>query len=576
MTAILGLGFGIDSAAALVVDGRVDSAAAQERFDRRKHSRAFPLDALRFCLGRAGLDPGGLERVAFFWNPGEHLRNFDPRRGMTYRDHREFLELVPSHLLGLGPDPGPAEVTEQTFRFAGGRKLTIQYVAHHLCHAAAAFYPSGYDEAAILTVDGYGESTSLLMARGRDTRLECLGQVSFPNSLGAVYAAVTEHLGFAANCDEGKVMALAACAEPAFSREFEQLLRLTDEGRFEVDLSYFSFYRPARSRCSEKFQAAFGPARSPGAPLERRHEQLAASLQQRVEQALVHAARHLRQVSGCRRLVMAGGVALNTVANSLVLAEAGFDELWVCPPASDAGAAMGAALYAAHALDGAPRDGAEYTDFLGPEYSAAEVRAFLTSAGAAFEECPEPAREAARRLAAGEIVGWFQGRMEYGPRALGNRSILADPRQASMKDVVNARVKHREPFRPFAPACPEEAAPAYFTGAHPSPYMMRVFGFAPGWGERLPAVRHVDGTARLQTVSASQNASFHSLLLAMGEATGAPVVLNTSFNDAGEPIVRTPAEALKCFCSTGIDSLFLGPYLISKPSGALARAPGRE
>ncbi len=569
VSSTLGLSFGIDSAASLIRDGRIDSAAMEERFDRIKHSRSFPKQALAFCLRRAGVGLESVDDFAFFWNPGEHVRQFDSRRAMTYRDHREFLELVPAHLLALSTDSGPVSRVEQTFHFAGSRRpMTVHFISHHLCHAAAAFYPSRFESAAILTVDGYGERTSLMMARGTGNQIETLADVSFPHSLGSVYAAVTEHLGFKANCDEGKVMALASFAEPEFSRDFEELIRLTGDGRFEVDLDYFAYYRPSRSRCSDRFRERFGPPRQKGEPLERRHEQLAASLQNRLEEALIHAASELHRRTGERRLVMAGGVSLNTVANSRILAETEFEELHVCPPASDGGAAMGAALYVAHALRSEARPAEDYSDYLGPDYSDQEIRAALDAAGARYREVSDPAEEAARLIARGSILGWFQGRTEFGPRALGNRSILADPRRAEMKDRVNARVKHREAFRPFAPACPEEAASRYFLGQLPSPYMMRTFGVVEGEGENLGAVLHVDGTARLQTVSREQNPLFHRLLHCLEPHIGLPVVLNTSFNDSGEPIVNTPAEALRCFASTGLDALVVGNFVLCKEEGS--------
>lgn len=561
---ILGLSFGIDSAAAVVVGSDPVAAAAEERFDRRKHSRAFPKLSLRRCLAHAGALPGDIERVGFFWNPGEHLRALDPRRAASYRDHREYLELVPAQLLALDGGRDPVRECEQVFRFGKSRRpLHVHYFPHHLCHAAAAFYTSGFERAAFLIADGYGERTALTMGVGEGEQLTPLSEVHYPNSLGAVYAAVTEHLGFAPNSGEGTVMALAALGEASFSEEFERVVTLEPEGRLRVDASYFGFAPGSLRRCSDRFVETFGPPRAPGEELTDRHRDLAATVQRRTEEALVHAARWLRDASGARALVMAGGVALNSVANTRILEECGFESLNTFPAPADSGAALGAALLVAHGTLGRPRGEQPYSDFLGPA-SEARPQDVFAAAGQHFVELERPEAEAARRIAAGQIIGWYQGRMELGPRALGNRSILADPRQEKTKELLNRRVKHREPFRPFAPAALEEAAGEFFEGTLPSPFMTRVHRVKPGLREHIPAVLHADGTARLQTVSARQNPLFHALIASFRDRTGLPIVLNTSFNDNGEPIVESLSDALRCFHSTGLDALIAGNCLIEK------------
>ncbi len=563
---ILGISFGLDAAAAFVRDGRIVAAAADERFTRRKHSDAFPVASIEYCLAEAGAGLADLDAAAFFWNPGLHLQSFNRRFATHYRHHLEYLISAPMQLLRLADQAGESTATtsvELVLRRGDAGDLRTVYVTHHLAHAASAFYPSPFDEAAILTLDGYGERACALLAVGRGHRIEPLAEIEFPHSLGAFYAAVTQYLGFQANNEEGTVMALAAYGEPAYLDAFERIVRVRGES-VEIDQSYFTFGLERPRRYSPKFVREFGPERRRGEPIAKRHQDLAASAQRVLEKAIVSLARRLQQRTGLRRLCMAGGVALNSVANGEVLHRTRFDELFVQPAAGDSGAALGAALYVNHMLLGRKRRYRMKNDFLGPGYSDPEIRAALEAAKARFSRPRSIARAAAERLARGEIVGWFQGRMEFGPRALGGRSILAHPGLPDMKDVLNARVKHRESFRPFAPAVLAEEASRFFDLGQPAPFMLKVAKVKPRQAPRIPAVVHADGTARLQTVDAAANPAFHRLIREFHALTGLPLVLNTSFNIKGEPIVCTPADALRCFYSTGMDALAIGGYLVTK------------
>jgi carbamoyltransferase len=512
-----------------------------------------------------------LDAAAFFWNPAIHLRSFNRRRAGRFRHHSEYLWNVPTHLFALAGGDWTVrrdDYTEQVFHGPGGPGFgpkRIYYVAHHLCHAAAAYYPSPFDEAAILTVDGYGETTSALLGRGKAGRIEVIKEIYFPHSLGAFYAAITQYLGFKPNNAEGKIMALASFEQPVYADEFRQLVQLKPDGEFELDLTYFDYYREAPRRYTRKFVRRFGPERqAETGPLERRHYEIAASAQLVLEEAMLHMARYLYGQTRCPNLVMAGGVVLNSVANERVMRETPFQACFLQPAAGDNGSSLGAALYVEHMIaGGAPRTEMVH-DFLGPGYDEPALEKAFALAGVKPTR-PDDIHEAvAERLARGRIVGWFQGRMEYGPRALGARSILADPRGADTKDRLNARVKRREPFRPFAPAVLLERCGDYFDSTQASPFMLRVYGTRPEWQQVVPAVVHVDGSARVQTVDRTANPDFYRLIETFGRHTGLPMLLNTSFNIRGEPIVCTPEDAMRCYFGADMDDLALGPFLLSK------------
>lgn len=562
---ILGINHSIDAAAALVEQGRVIAASAEERISRVKHDASFPARALRWALGHRGLDLHACDAVGFFWNPVQQMDAPNARFVSRPRSQVEYLYSLPNQLLA-GREMSDLPFAHLRLPFEAGRPLDLFYVNHHLCHAAHAFFESPFDEAAILTVDGYGERVSTLLGHGNGTEIRSLLEVRFPHSIGSVYAALTQYLGFLPNSGEGKVMGLAAYGqgEPPQLDLMRRLLRPTADG-FEVDLSYFSYFMDGRFRYSERLVEALGPARPPGAPIEPRHEQIAASLQLAVEEALLHLAKLARERTGLDALCVAGGVALNCLANGRIVREGGFQRCFFQPACHDAGTSAGAALYVAHVIQGQPRTPPEVkTDYLGPSHDEERLRQVLERAGARFREVDDPPLDAAERLARGRIVGLFDGRAEFGPRALGNRSILAPPGPASVKDQLNKRVKNREPFRPFAPSVSEAKAGEYFEIESPSPFMLQAHRTRSGWLERLAAVTHVDGTARIQTVNRRQNPGYLRLIEAYGDLTGVECVLNTSFNVRGEPIVNTPDQALKCFFTTDMDDLYLGPFALEK------------
>ncbi|MBZ0253204.1 MAG: hypothetical protein K8I02_07680 [Candidatus Methylomirabilis sp.] len=558
---ILGLNFSWDASAALLREGRVLAAAAEERFDRVKHSGAFPHRAIDYCLGEAGTDLDGLDAVAFFWNPAHEMPGPDTASS-RWRDHREYLWNVPQNLMGRVRDTR-FDATEQVFHRDGAPPLRFFYVTHHRAHAASAFYPSPFKRAAVYVADGYGERASSTFAAGEGARLSFLAETRFPHSLGAFYAAFTEYLGFKPNAGEGKLMGLAPYGYAELYKPIREMLALLPDGGLELELSMFDFHRPgAPARYSPKLTALLGPPRAPEAPIDDRHKAIAASVQTVLEEALIHQTRALRGRTRLSNLCLAGGVALNCAAMGRILRESGFKRIFVQPAAGDSGAALGAALYVHHQLGGAEARERQRTDFHGPSYGADEVREAIARAGYAYTRPNDVARETARLLAEGKFLGWFQGRMEYGPRALGARSILADPRNAGARGRLNAEVKRREDFRPFAPAVLEERWRDFFDGPEASPFM--------SWTCRarstdLPAVTHVDGSARVQTVSAERHPLFHRMIAAFGGMTSVPAVLNTSFNGRGEPIVRTPEDALRTFAATGLDALAIGPYLVEKP-----------
>ena len=561
---VLGINFSNDSAAALLVDGHIVGAVQEERLSRIKHDSAFPTRAVRYCLDAAGLTLRDIDSVAFFWNPGKHAEPSNYRMTAVPRDHLEYLYAVPVHLMRHFDGVGVARM-EQTMWLEDGHPLRIHYLTHHDCHAAGAFYLSGYESAALITVDGYGERTATHIARADASGIETLMTWEFPHSVGSLYAAFTQYLGFRPNNGEGKVMGLASYGGATYDEAIRSLVHLDDEG-FELDLSFFNFYMHRSRRYSDKLIALLGPERRSDEPLTQRHMDIAAGLQRVTEELLLHIARRAKALSGESRVCLSGGVVLNCVANSRIKYESGFEEAYFMPAASDAGTSLGAALYAAHVLGGDAPVVHPENDYHGPGYSDSEIEAVLTSSGCAYRRVNDIATEAAKLLAESKIVGWFQGRAEYGPRALGSRSILADPRRQDTKEVLNARVKFREPFRPFAPVVLEERCGDFFDHGDPSPYMLLVYDTLPEKVDVIPSVTHVDGGARVQTVTRDANGLYYDVVKAFGEITGVPVLVNTSFNIRGEPIVTSVQDALKCFFTTDMDALAIGSFLLEKAS----------
>ena len=556
MTAILGVNcFSHDTSACLLVDGAVVAIGEQERFDRDQHTKHFPHAAIGFCLQQAGLGIDQLDAVAF-----AHHAVVDFARGAS----DAVLRAAPKRLAAQAFTDGRLLLRERMFRKTWGYRGKVFHVGHHQAHAASAFFSSPYDRAAVLTLDRGGDFLSSTMAIGEGNRLRQIGAVKNPHSLGEVYTAFTWLLGFRPNADEGKLMGLAPYGRDVLAKDLRDLILLQPDGRFKVNLRWFRYQREGRIPFSKAGLDRFGPPREPESEFTERQQDLAYACQDLVEEAGLHVARALRQATGMERLCLAGGVALNSVMNGRVLAEAGFDELHVQPAASDAGNALGAAAWVWHQEMGQPRSWAMEHAFWGPSWSEKECAAALSGRGLEMRQVADPEAEAAERIAAGRVVGWFQGRAEIGPRALGNRSILADPRRAEMRDVVNARVKHREGFRPFAPSVLHERGAEYFERYSHNPFMLLVLPVRPDKRDVIPAVTHVDGTGRMQSVTKAFNPAYHRLISEVDRRTGVPVVLNTSFNLRGEPMVNRPEEAVEDFLRSEMDALFLGNLLVEK------------
>ena len=662
---VLGLSaFYHDSAAALVEGGRIVAAAQEERFTRRKHDSDYPANAVACCLDRAGVTLDAVDRVAFYDKPFlKFERLLETSVAFAPRGFRSFSMAVPVWIKEKLFQKDLLRRKLRTLAPEVDWDARLLFAEHHQSHAASAFYPSPFRDAVVLTMDGVGEWATTSVGIGHGNELEMVREIHFPHSLGLLYSAFTYYTGFKVNSGEYKVMGLAPYGEPKYARAIlDHLIDLKPDGTFRLDLGYFD-YCTGLTMTNRRFDALFGgPARAPEEPLARRHMDLAASVQAVIEEAVLRLTRSLRKETGIPYLCLAGGVALNCVANGKVLRDGRFDDLWVQPAAGDAGGALGAALAASHRLFGEPRpsvgskgagrgsgtDGSNEASgsngpdgpseragraaapckapspvpdparkgaaphsvrqverdgwserangaggdamqgaFLGPEFGPHEVRAALDAAGARYETLDDAALIAAtvEALAAGRAVGWFQGRMEFGPRALGNRSILADARSPTMQKTLNLKIKYRESFRPFAPSVPRADVADWFDLDRDSPYMLFVAGVKPERRRRgaegqddappgldrlhvprseVPAVTHVDCSARVQTVHPGTNPRYHALLEAFKAKTGCPVLVNTSFNVRGEPIVCMPADAFRCFMGTGLDRLAIGDCFLRK------------
>lgn len=554
---ILGISaFYHDSAAALLVDGRLVAAAQEERFSRKKHDPDIPLSAIGYCLDRANVTIDEVECVAYYEDPYKKLgRNI-------WLGLPDLPIATPKSIYRLNP-----YLPEQSIRERLGFEKEIRCYDHHLSHAASAYHYSGFDSAAILVADGVGEWQTLSFYKAEGATIEILGDVEFPHSIGLFYSAITAYLGFEVNDGEYKVMGLAPYGSDKYVSHIRKLVSRSGGGEFELDLSYFAFLREEKMY-SEKLIELFGrPPRRKESELEDFHCDVARSLQIVLEEILLEKASHLHGLYPSENLCMAGGVALNCVANARIRRDGPFEKLFVQPASSDAGGALGAAALAYADLHGGGLSGVPLDHvYLGPSFTDREIGALFSSWNVPLENhtanVDRLIQSTARRLADGQVVGWFQGAMEFGPRALGNRSILADPRRPEMRDRINASVKMREAFRPFAPATIWEKTREHFDLDHESPYMLETCGVVSALD--LPAITHVDGSARIQTVRATQNPRFHALIDAFGALTGCPILLNTSFNMRGEPVVCTPLEALLCFIRSDLDCLVLGSFLLDK------------
>lgn len=585
-----------DSAAALLSDGEIVSAAQEERFTRRKHDAGFPRNAVEYCLREGNAGPGDLDAIAFYDKPLlkferllETYLAFAPRGFKSFgmampvwlREKLFLKDLLVKELLKLGGDRKTVEAK-------------IVFTEHHLSHAASAYFPSPFEEAVALTMDGVGEWATTSVAYGRGDHLEVRKEINFPHSLGLLYSAFTYYTGFKVNSGEYKVMGLAPYGRPVYAQAIlDNIIDVKPDGSFRLNLDYFD-YCTGLTMTNERFHALFsGPPRKPEDRLTQREMDLAASVQAVTEEAVLRMTRSLAKESGCGNLCLAGGVALNCVANGKILRDGSFRRVWVQPAAGDAGGALGAALATHHLHKGLPRTPAGNGGgdrmkgaYLGPAFAQEEIGRRLRAAGAAFEVLPdgELISSSARALAEGKALGWFQGRMEFGPRALGGRSILGDARSPTMQSVLNLKVKYRESFRPFAPSVLREHVSEWFELDCDSPYMLLVADVSPRrrlpmtpeqqalFGiaklnvprSEIPAVTHVDYSARIQTVHRETNPRYHELLSAFHALTGCPVVVNTSFNVRGEPIVCSPEDAFRCFMGTEIERLAIGNCWLRK------------
>jgi len=570
-----------NASAAIVCDGQLVAAVEEERFNRVKYAAGFPAQAIRYCLKEAGLKLEEIDHVAVPRNPFARLGT------------KLFYALrMPSFARGrakvLAKFTGVREALAAAFDTDPGR-ISAQFhrIEHHQAHLASAFFVSPFERAALLSADGLGDFASTMWGAGAGARMEIADAIAFPHSLGLYYTAVTQYLGFLKFGDEYKVMGLAAYGQPEQLETFREILRFDCNGRgngFRLGLEYFVHHRtgpemswaeadktPTLGKLfSSEMSRRLGREREPEGPLEQRHRNLAASLQARLEDVYLGMLRKLAEATGLKSVCLAGGVAFNCVANGKIFDSTPFREVYVQPAAGDAGLAVGAAYYVWHQKLGKPRSFVMDHAYWGPGFTAPAIRAAIEAGGIArggfiAAELPEQelARRAAGLIAEGKILGWYQGRAEWGPRALGNRSIVADPRRADMKETLNRRIKHREIFRPFAPSILAEATGEWFEKSYASPFMTLAYAVRPEKRAQIPAPTHVDGTCRLQTVTREANPRYHALISAFRDLTGVPVVLNTSFND-NEPIVCRPEEAIDCFLRTQMDALVLGDFLIER------------
>lgn len=565
---ILGINNMHDASAALTCDGKIIAAAEEERFTRKKHMVGFPYHAINYCLSEAGITIRDVDLVAVSWRPWvlrtRILQAVKPllfsgkvfmaktSRGMGQMK-KEWLELFTMRRL-----------IERHF---GNGKFRVRYIDHHLCHAASAFFVSPFDNASILTVDGAGEEDTTVFWKGEGTKLTRIKAIKLPHSLGQFYAAITSFLGFKPQADEYKVMGLASYGKPAFDDYFRrEVLTLKRDGEFHLNPHFIDYHLARQGIFLPSTIDVLGEPRRQGDEVTSIHQDIASSAQKLVEEAIFHSLNYLHKgANNTDNLCMAGGVAFNCVANGKIFESTGFQNLFIQPAAGDAGAALGAALYLYHSHSDKPREYMMNNAYLGPGYSNRQCEETLNSYGLSYKELSEKelCARVAREISDGKLVCWFQGRMEWGPRALGNRSLLADPRRKDIKDVINLKVKQREAFRPFAPSLLEERSHKYFYNGVPSPFMLYAFNVRHDKKDEIPAVVHVDGTARPQTVNKEANPLYWNLIKEFETITGVPVLLNTSFN-VQEPIVCSPEDAIKCFMRTDVDYLVLNNLLVSR------------
>lgn len=572
-----------DAAAAIIKDGKLLAAVEEERFNRFKHCAGFPTESIRYCLKTAGIGIDEVDHIGISRNPSAHLH-----KKVLFAATRAAKQVTaPAGILGQIKDRLENTAKVRDLKEDLARVLDVQKknlkaqfhnIEHHRAHLASSFFVSPFPKAALLSIDGFGDFISTMWGVGDGNTIRVLGQVEYPHSTGIVYTATTQFLGFPHYGDEGKVMGLAPYGQPQFIDEFRHIIRTEEGGQFRLSLEYFRHHAegvemtwdkgsPQIGRIySDEFSRVFGPPREKGAALTNRDRDIAASLQLRLEEIGFHVLNHLHEQTGLTDLGLSGGVAYNSVMNGKILLHTPFRRVFVQPAAGDSGTAVGVCYQIHNDLNsGESRGEVMEGAYTGPEFTDEEIRHEIENSNLEYQtfQGEELTTQAAKDIADGLVVGWFQGRMEFGPRALGNRSIVVDPRRAEMKDILNDRIKKREPFRPFAPSILEDHVDKYFEQNHPAPTMLMVYQIRPERYREIPAVTHVDGSGRLQTVSRSVNERYYDLISAFYKLTGVPVVLNTSFNE-NEPIVCTPRHAIDCFLKTKMDVLYMGNHLIRR------------
>lgn len=561
-----------DASAALLIDGQLAAAVEEERLTRVKHAAGFPTQSIRECLRIAGVRPQAIDHIAISRNPRAHA--LQRVAANLRKDFRTILSRAANAGRLLDFSTAVAAALGIPKRELRARMHTVE---HHRSHMASAFFASPFPEAAVLSIDGLGDYCSAMWGTGAENRLQVHDWVEYPHSLGFFYTAFTQLLGFPRYGDEYKVMGLSALGEPRLKEAVRRVVTVTDAGQIRLNLNYFLHHTRGDAMTwgegepyvgilySDRMAAEFGPARGRQAELLDCHRDLAASVQAVLEECVLKLLRTVQKQTRCRTVCLAGGVALNCVANGMIREHTDFEDVYIQPAAADSGTALGAALYVQHQVLRQPRRFIMDRVSYGSEWTNAQIEEELHRAGVIWQRQDEAdlIRNTARQIAEGSVVGWFQGRMEFGPRALGNRSILADPRRADMKDILNYRIKHREPFRPFCPSILAEAAGEYFTQDYPSPFMVMAYSIRPEKRAQVPAITHADGTGRLQMATEAAAPLYYRLIRAFAELTGVPILLNTSFNE-NEPIVATPAQAIACFLRTHMDVLVIGNCLLLK------------
>ena len=571
-----------DSSACLIRDGKLIAAVEEERFRRQKHWAGFPVEAIRWCLKEGEVEIGDVDHIAVNRNPKANLLQ---KALFAFRKHPS-LELIKDRLKNATRVRNIKEIIAEEFGLSDANlKAKMHHIEHHVAHLASAFMVSPFEKSAVVSVDGFGDFVGTMWGCGSGSTLEVGGRVFFPHSLGLFYLGLTQYLGFPKYGDEYKVMGLAAFGEPCQMDKMRKIVRLNSRGQFELGLQYFIHHSEGVTMTweggepnmgpvySKEMEQLLGSSRKPDDAIEKRHQDIASSLQAMYEKAFFHLLNYVYERTQTKKLCLAGGCAMNSVANGKIFDRTPFEEIYIQAAAGDAGGALGAAFCVWHQILGHERDFAMEHAYWGPEFSKAELgnelevkSKELKEEGCSIEEVKddgELCRQTAKMIAEGKVVGWFQGRMEWGPRALGNRSIVVDPRRAEMKNVLNARIKRREPFRPFAPSILLERVGDYFEKDYPDPFMIKVYPIRREKRAEIPAVTHVDGTGRLQTVRREDNPLYWKLIKEFEKLTGVPIVLNTSFNE-NEPIVCHPKEALACFLRTKMDILVLGNYMVQR------------